>query len=183
MKRHDTALLVCAALVREVGELIALRGWQADVYGVPAHHHLSPRRIAQAVDEKLGELTPSYERVVVVYGDCGTAGALDRAVRKHGARRLPGAQLRAAGGQRLPADRRAAPGNVLPDRVADPKLGGSRRQEPGLGRHTDLKGSYFRHFTGVVYLRRRASPALDAKAESDRTVSRAAARDPRHGIR
>ena len=38
---------------------------------------MTPLEIGPAVEEKLKLLTPRYDRVIVVYGDCGTGGRLD----------------------------------------------------------------------------------------------------------
>ena len=72
-----TALLICGALGKEVKAIVDGHGWEVDVYGVPAMHHFYPKKIVEAVDRRLAELAPRYGQVVVVYGDCGTAGALE----------------------------------------------------------------------------------------------------------
>ena len=89
-KRPPLAMIVCGALVREVHQIVEQRGWQADILGVPAEHHLYPDRIVEAVEEKLIAIEGMYENVVVVYGDCGTAGALDRVLARHRAVRPQG---------------------------------------------------------------------------------------------
>ena len=58
---------------------------------LPAKLHVTPDQIPAAVDEALGETIDRYDRVFVGYADCGTAGALDRVLERHGAERLPGA--------------------------------------------------------------------------------------------
>ena len=52
---------------------------------------LHAEQIAGAVDAKLTELPGRYDRVFVAYADCGTAGALDVVLDRHGVERLPGA--------------------------------------------------------------------------------------------
>ena len=84
------ALVVCGALVKEVRQIAISRGWSADYFGIPARHHTQPRRILESVESILDDLEERYEQVVVVYGDCGTAGALDRLLEKRGVRRIPG---------------------------------------------------------------------------------------------
>ena len=71
-------VLACGAIAREVLAVIELNGWShVDVRCLPAKLHSTPDRIPAAVDEKLRELAPRYERVFVAYADCGTGGALD----------------------------------------------------------------------------------------------------------
>ena len=84
------ALVVCGALLREVKQIAEARGWSADYFGVPARHHTQPQRIVESVESVLDRLEGRYERLVVVYGDCGTSGALDRLLEHRGVARIPG---------------------------------------------------------------------------------------------
>jgi hypothetical protein len=84
------ALLICGALGKEVKAIVDEHGWDIDIYGVPAMHHFYPKKIVDAVDRKLDELSAGYRQVVVVYGDCGTAGALEPVLERHGAVRVRG---------------------------------------------------------------------------------------------
>jgi Protein of unknown function (DUF1638) len=90
--RPDVLILACGAIAREVLAVIRLNGWEhVDVRCLPAKLHSTPQKIAGAVDAKLTELAGRYDRVFVAYADCGTAGALDVVLNKHGVERLPGA--------------------------------------------------------------------------------------------
>ncbi|MGB5294821.1 MAG: DUF1638 domain-containing protein [Thermoanaerobaculia bacterium] len=84
------ALVVCGALMREVQKVATSQGWSVDFFGVPARHHTQPPQILEAVVSMLDRIQRQYEKVVVVYGDCGTAGALDRLLEKRGVSRIPG---------------------------------------------------------------------------------------------
>src|SRR5256714_13779103 len=87
------ALLICGALGTEVKAIVDARGWDVDIYGVPAMQHFYPKRIVASVARRLTELSARYRQGVVGYGDCGTAGALGpvlvkrRAPRGRGPRR------------------------------------------------------------------------------------------------
>ena len=88
----ESLVLACGAIAREVLAVIALNGWtHVDVRCLPAKLHSTPDRIPAAVDAKLTELERRYERVFVAYADCGTGGALDLVLERHGVERLPGA--------------------------------------------------------------------------------------------
>jgi hypothetical protein len=90
--RPDVLILACGAVAREVLAVIRLNGWtHVDVRCLPAKLHSTPQKIAGAVDAKLTELAGRYEKVFVAYADCGTAGALDLVLTRHGVERLPGA--------------------------------------------------------------------------------------------
>jgi hypothetical protein len=85
-------VLACGAIAREVLAVLSQGGWgHVDVRCLPAKLHSTPDRIPAAVDAKLAELTARYEHVFVAYADCGTAGALDPVLERHGVERLPGA--------------------------------------------------------------------------------------------
>lgn len=84
------ALVVCGALMKEVQHIAETRGWSADFFGVPARYHTQPRRIVESVEAMLDRLDGRYERVVVVYGDCGTSGKLDRLLEERGVSRILG---------------------------------------------------------------------------------------------
>lgn len=89
-KLKPLALVVCGALMKEVQQVVVAHGWSVDLHGVPARHHTQPRRIIEAVESMLDRLEGQYERVIVVYGDCGTAGALDQLLESRGVSRIPG---------------------------------------------------------------------------------------------
>ncbi|GBC87307.1 hypothetical protein HRbin12_01310 [bacterium HR12] len=159
------ALVVCGALAREVREIAARRGWDADLVTIPALDHLSPRKIVEDVERELAELDGRYERVVVVYGDCGTFGALDRVLERYGAVRTEGPHCyEMYGGAELAAeaDRRLST-FFLTDWLV-------RNWERavvdglGIGRFPFLRNTYFDHITDVLYLRQSREPSLEAKA-------------------
>ena len=43
---------------------------------MPATFHMIPARIVTAVRNASSDLRDRYDRLIVVYGDCGTGGAL-----------------------------------------------------------------------------------------------------------
>lgn len=89
----DVLVIACGAIAREVLAVIELNGWtHVTLRCLPGKLHNTPDRIAAAVDAKLraAEAEGRWDRVFVAYGDCGTGGALDRALAEHGVDRLPG---------------------------------------------------------------------------------------------
>jgi hypothetical protein len=90
--RPEILVLACGAIAREALAVIAMNGWEhVTVRCLPAKLHATPERIPAAVDAKLTALAGRYERVFVAYADCGTGGALDPVLERHGVERLPGA--------------------------------------------------------------------------------------------
>ena len=72
-----TALIACGALAREVLALRDRYGWNAEVLGVPVLLHNRPDRIPPAVRQRIRQARRDHDRVIVIYGECGTRGELD----------------------------------------------------------------------------------------------------------
>jgi hypothetical protein len=159
------ALICCGALAREVRQVADDRGWEVDLYGIPALYHLFPAKIVRAVDEQLSALTGRYDRIVVAYGDCGTSGALDEVIARHGAVRMPGPHCyEMFAGSELERILREDPRTYfLTDFLV-------RHWEPavvaglGLDRRPGLKELCFEGFSRVVFLRQVPDSTLEAKA-------------------
>ena len=160
-----TALLICGALGKEVKAIVDGHGWEVDVYGVPAMHHFYPRKIVEAVERRLAELAPRYGQVVVVYGDCGTAGALDPILARYGAVQLGGPHcyemFAGADFDRIVDERPAT--FFLTDWLV---RNFERAVVRGLGidRYPELKAEYFRNYTDLLYLAQFPDERLVGKA-------------------
>jgi hypothetical protein len=160
------ALLICGALGKEVKTIVDDHGWDVDIYGVPAMHHFYPKKIVDAVDRKLDDLSARYQRVVVVYGDCGTAGALEPVLERHGAVRVRGPHcyemFAGADFERITEERPAT--FFLTDWLV---RNFERAVVRGLGldRYPDLKPVYFHNYTDLLYLAQFADPRLMEKAK------------------
>ena len=85
-----TALIVCGALARPVLALCQRPAWDAQVLGVPSLLHNDPARIPAAVLKRLRQARATFADVIVVYGDCGTAGRLDQLLAAEGVGRVAG---------------------------------------------------------------------------------------------
>ena len=160
------ALLICGALGAEVKAIVDARGWDVDIYGVPAMQHFYPKRIVASVERRLTELSARYRQVVVVYGDCGTAGALEPVLVKHGALRVRGPHCYemfagAATFEHL-ADEQPATFFLTDWLVRNFERAVVRGL--GLDRYPDLKAIYFRNYEGLLYLVQFPSDALLEKA-------------------
>jgi len=159
------ALLICGALGKEVKAIVDGHGWDVDVYGVPAMHHFYPKRIVEAVDRRLAELAPRYGQVVVVYGDCGTAGALEPVLARYGSVQLRGPHcyemFAGADFDRIVDERPAT--FFLTDWLV---RNFERAVVRGLGidRYPELKAEYFRNYTDLLYLAQFPDERLVGKA-------------------
>ncbi|MEX0281873.1 MAG: DUF1638 domain-containing protein [Arenibacterium sp.] len=87
-----TLILACGALAREVLWVIEANGLtHLDLKCLPAQLHHRPERIPEAVRDKIRAYRDAYDKIYVLYGDCGTGGALDRVLEEEGGiERIPG---------------------------------------------------------------------------------------------
>jgi len=168
-KNHDapeTVLIVCGALAREV---IAIRDkyeWSADVLGVPSLLHNWPERIPPAVKKRISELGGLYKQLIVVYGDCGTAGKLDEMLAAEGIKRVAGPHCYEMYADGAFAEMMAeAPGTYFLTDYLVQSFDHLVIESLGIDRHPELRKDYFQHYTRVLYLRQRDDPALLEKAQ------------------
>jgi hypothetical protein len=160
-----TALIACGALAREVLALKEKHGWDADVLGVPSLLHNEPDRIPAAVQQRIRQARKAYEKVIVVYGDCGTGGLLDHMLEQEGVQRVTGPhcyEMYADGTfEKLMAE---APGTYFLTDYLVQSFDHLVIEGMGLDQYPDLRDEYFRNYTRVVYLVQREDPALLARA-------------------
>jgi uncharacterized protein DUF1638 len=162
-----TALVICGALGPEVKDIVDRRGWEVDVYGLSALLHLYPNRIVEQLSAKLRALRPHYERLVVVYGDCGTGGRLDPVLEEVGAVRLPGPHCYEmfAGAEEFQRLAEEQPATFF---LTDWLVRNFQRavvRGLGLDRHPVLRPLLFGNYEGVLYLRQLPNRGLLARAE------------------
>ena len=161
-----TAFVICGALGPEVKDIVDRRGWDVDIYGLSAMLHLYPKRIVEELGVKLRALRPRYEKLVVVYGDCGTGGRLEPLLNEVGAARVRG-----------PHCYEMLAGEELFQQVSDDKPGTffltdwlvrnfDRAVVRGLGldRDPELKSMIFGNYEALLYLRQVPNPRLAVKA-------------------
>ena len=165
-----TLLVACGALAREALAVLAANrlGDRVELACLPALLHNRPERIPGAVREKIQAARGRYDRVLVLYGDCGTGGELDRVLAEEGVERIEGPHCYAfyAGWATFDALAEAEPGTFyLTDFLA-------RQFETlvveglGLDRHPELLPLYFGNYRRLVYLAQTDDAGLTAKAEA-----------------
>lgn len=161
--RATTLVIGCGALGRELLTLVRRNGLdEVEVRCLPAGLHNRPERIAAAVEERIRAARDHYRTIFVAYGDCGTGGALDRVIARHGVERLPGAHCYEiyAGAEAFARLADEEPGTFyLTDFLA---RSFERLVISGLGldRHPELQPLYFARYRRLVYLSQRDDPEL-----------------------
>ncbi len=161
MTGRRRAVVACGALALDVRRIARRRGWDLEVVPVPALLHNHPERIGGAV----AKLSADRDVVAVAYGDCGTYGALDSFPRLTGENCydvFARDEVRAA--------LEEEPGTYFLTDFLARTFEHTVWRELGLDRYPSLRDEYFRHYTRVVWLAQRPTPATRLAA------ARAAAR-------
>lgn len=162
-------VLACGAVAREVLAVIRLNDWtHVSVRCLPAKLHATPQRIPGAVDAKLRELAGAYESVFVAYADCGTAGALDAVLAKHGVERLPGAHCYGflTGNDAFDVMHDEEPGTFYLTDFLARHFDALVVRSLGLDRYPELLPQYFGNYKRLVYLAQTDDEALLDRARA-----------------
>ena len=165
--RDRIAVVACGALSTDIASIAERRGWGIDVHPLPPLLHNHPERIAGQVAQLADQLASSYDRIAVGYADCGSYGAVDEVCRSRGLPRLGGNHCYDvyAGQRRLAAELETQPGTYLLTDFLALSFDRTVIQELGLDRRPELRDDYFAHYTRVVWLAGRRTPALEEAAE------------------
>lgn len=169
-KAPTTLIIACGALAREILAVIEQAGWtNLSITCLPAIWHNRPERIPEGVRQKIRENRDRYDRLLVLYGDCGSGGELDRVLQEEGGvERIPGPHCYEfyAGPANFAAMHEAELGTFyLTDYLAR-QFDKLIIEGLGIDRHPELRDAYFEHYRKLVYLAQRDDPVLDAKAEA-----------------
>ncbi|MEZ4513162.1 MAG: DUF1638 domain-containing protein [Chloroflexota bacterium] len=161
-----TAFIICGALAREVLDISKKHGWEAEVFGIPAIVHMHPERIAPSVDKRLREIKAQFERVIVVFGDCGSQGTLDWVLDKYGLERIDGPHCyEMYGGDTFHHLMDEEPGTFFLTDFLVRGFQGTIIKGLGLDRYPELQADYFRNYKRLVYLVQNREDELARKAE------------------
>jgi hypothetical protein len=162
-------LIACGALAREVAWAIEKGGWpNMELVCLPADLHNRPREIPGAMQNKIRMARKSgkYDRIIALYGDCGTGGALDKVLAAEGVARISGAHCYEfyAGSETFLALNDEEAGSFYLtdylvrffDRLVIKGL--------GLDRYPHLRDEYFKNYKRVVHLAQGDDAKLREKA-------------------
>ncbi|HEX6012504.1 MAG TPA: DUF1638 domain-containing protein [Geminicoccaceae bacterium] len=164
-----TLLIACGALARETLAAIEASGLShLDVTCVSALLHNRPERIPEAVRAKIREHRPRYARILVLYGDCGTGGELDRVLAEEGVERIAGPHCYAfyAGQEVFDALADAEPGTFYLTDFLVRQFDTLVIEGLGLDRHPELLPLYFGNYRRLVYLAQTEDAGLEERARA-----------------
>ncbi|SFR38318.1 Protein of unknown function [Yoonia tamlensis] len=159
-------LIACGALAREILALIKGNGWDhLDLQCLPAIYHSRPEKIEPAVRKAVAAQRDNYDRIFIVYADCGTGGQLQKTCDELGVKMIAGPHCYSFYEGN---DRFAQMGEVTSFYLTDFLV----RQfdafvwEPlGLSKHPQLRDMYFGNYEKLVYQAQVENPELVEKAK------------------
>ena len=157
----------CGALAREILAVCEVNGLtHVDLHCLPAIWHNHPERIAPGIRKAIADArAEGFERILVAYADCGTAGELDTVCVEEDVERIAGPHCYSffAGNDRFAEWEDDLDAFFLTDFLA-------RHFETfvirslGLDRHPELRDLYFGNYRKLIYLSQEEDPELQKQA-------------------
>lgn len=164
--RRPVLLLACGALAREIIAIRDANLWtHLDLHCLPAKLHLTPQALPDAVEAAVRAAT-GYDKILVVYADCGTGGQLQARCDALGVEMIPGPHCYAFfDGNDVFSARGDAEMDAfyLTDFLVR-QFDAFVWRPLGLDHHPELRDMYFGHYRRLIYLAQTDDPALDAAA-------------------
>ncbi len=159
-------LLACGALAHEILALRALNGWtHLDLQCLPAIYHNHPEKIVPGIRAAVAAHRKTYDKIFVVYADCGTGGQLQKACAELGVSMIAGPHCYSffEGNAAFEA-RDEMTAFYLTDFLVR-QFDAFVWRPLGLDRHPELRDMYFGNYEKLVYQAQTDDAKLSAKAE------------------
>lgn len=155
MEKRPVLLIACGALAHEVTDIMEASGWDGLVVQcLPAKLHNRPQLIPREMRAKIREERDRFERIFVLYGDCGTGGELDKVLAEEGVERIEGAHCYEFFAT-TPVFDQIVEEDACTYYLTDFLTRHFERlviEGLGLDRHPELLPMYFGNYTRLVYL-------------------------------
>ncbi len=167
-RKRPLLLIACGALAHEVMAVLRMSKLEdVEVQCLPAKLHNSPQKIPAAVRAKIREERAHFDRMLVLYGDCGTGGALDEVLAEEGVERIAGAHCYEFFAT-TPVFTEMADAEPASFYLTDFLVRHFDRlvwKGLGIDRHPELLPLYFGNYRKLIYLAQTDAPELRAKAK------------------
>ena len=159
-------IVACGALATHIAEISAEESLDITIYPLPPLLHNRPEKIASEVDALLIQIRDKHSSFAVAYADCGTYGALDEVIARHGVKRLVGNHCYdifagASEIERIMADNAGT--YFLTDFLVK-SFHRSVIVELGLDKYPHLRDDYFKNYSRVIWLAQRRTLELEQAA-------------------
>lgn len=162
-----TLLIACGALAREIIAVCNANGWtHLELHCLPAILHNTPDAIPDAVEAAVVRFRSSYDRIHVIYADCGTGGRLAARCAELSVDMIPGPHCYSFfDGNDAFADRGEMTAFYLTDFLVR-QFDAFVWRPLGLDRNPDLRDLYFGNYDRLVYLAQTDDPDLTEAART-----------------
>lgn len=143
-------------------------GWNTmRVQCLPAALHNDPARIVEEVRLQIRDNRERFDRLLVLYSDCGTGGGLQRMLEEEGVEGIGGAHCyEVFAGSSFAQMIEEEPGRFFVTDFLARNFDRLVFRGLGLDRFPKLRDTYFGNYTKLVYLAQTRDPDLQAKAEA-----------------
>ncbi|MCO6382330.1 DUF1638 domain-containing protein [Oceanicola sp. 502str15] len=166
--RGELLLIACGALAREILALIEQNGWShMALTCLPAILHNRPEGIPDAVEAVVHKHRDAFERIYVVYADCGTGGLLEARCKDLGVEMVPGPHCYSffEGNADFAAHDDEITAFYLTDFLVR-QFDAFVTKPLKFDKHPELKEMYFGHYEKLVYQAQTDDPALTELAKT-----------------
>ena len=160
-------LLACGALAREILAVKEGNGWDHMTLAcLPAILHNTPEKIVPAVRDAVAKHRDSFDKIFVVYADCGTGGLLKAACDEMGVDMVDGPHCYSFyDGNAAFEARNEVTSFYLTDFLCR-QFDAFVTKPLGLDRHPELRDMYFGNYEKLVYQAQSRDGALEEKAKA-----------------
>ena len=165
-------LIACGALAKEIIQIVEHNQLHdIDVQCLPARLHHRPALIPEALENMVLRQRSKYQSIYVIYGDCGTAGGIDKVIEKYQLERIDGPHCFSffEGNARFAEAEEDITSFFLTDFFCK-HFDKFMWQELGLDRHESMVEFVFGNYKKLVYIAQTEDDNLQmqAKAIADR---------------
>jgi hypothetical protein len=164
-----TLVIACGALAEETLAVLAANNWDhVELTCLPAKLHNRPALIPEAMREKIHANRDRFDRILALYGDCGTGGMLDKMLAEEGVERISGAHCYEfyTGAKTFAAIAEAEPATFYLTDFLARHFDRLIIEGLGIDRHPELLPLYFGNYEKLLYLSQIGDGDLQEKAKA-----------------
>jgi hypothetical protein len=160
------AIVACGAIATHISNIASRENFDITIYPLPPLLHNHPEKIAGEVEAKIAEIKDKHSKIAVAYADCGSYGALDKVLEKHGISRLGGDHCYDVFAGRQKVMELTTSGTYFFTDYLVKSFHRSVVVELGLDRHPELIDDYFKNYSKVVWLAQSPTEELKVAAQA-----------------
>lgn len=166
--RPSTLIICCGAIAREVVSIVREHGWEnIRVQCLPPILHNDPPKILEGVRKKIRDNRDDFDRLLVLYSDCGTGGGMQALLDEEGVEGIGGAHCyEVFAGDSYTKLVAEEPGMFFLTDFLARNFERLVFRGLGLDRFPKLRKTYFGRYKKMVYLAQSENADLEAMARA-----------------